>query len=92
MNALPPSIDEDVDTAVGPDKGANIGQMELVRRTLFAELEKMRNQFTEMSESLNRVKEREEKAQGTIATLKEQQRSAELEKEEAIGRKKSEFM
>jgi hypothetical protein len=90
VNAVPPSVD-DVDTDE-TNKDTNIGQMESLRRTLFAELEKMRDQFTEMSETLTKAKEREEKARGSIASLKEQQQSAESEKERAIDNKKSEFV
>jgi chromosome segregation ATPase len=86
--ALPPT-ENDVDT-VKDQNGS--GQMESLRKTLFAELEKMRKQFTEMSESLNQAKEREEKAQGTIATLKEQRQSVESEKKRAVDSKKSEFV
>ena len=87
---LPPSIDDDLDTE--QEKDGNTGQMESLRRSLFAELEKMRNQFTEMTESLNKAKEREEQAQGTVASLKEKQRSVESEKKNAIDSKKSEFV
>lgn len=90
VNAVPPSVD-DVDTDE-TNKDTNSGQMESLRRTLFTELEKMRDQFTEMSETLTKAKEREEKARGSIASLKEQQQSAESEKERAIDNKKSEFV
>lgn len=86
--ALPPT-ENDVDTVKDQN---NSGQMESLRKTLFAELEKMRKQFTEMSESLNLAKEREEKAQVTIATLKEQRQSVESEKKRAVDSKKSEFV
>jgi hypothetical protein len=95
FNALPPSIENDVNT--DPDtsadsKDASNGQMESMRRTLFSELEKMRVQFAEMTESLTKAKEREEAAQGSVATLKEQQRSVESEKDKFINVKKSEFV
>lgn len=85
--SLPPSIDDDVDIAQKDNS-----QMESLRKTLFAELEKMRTQFSEMSESLNKAKEREEEAQGTVAALKEKQRSVESEKQRAIESKKTEFV
>ena len=52
----------------------------------------MRTQFAEMSESLSKAKEREERAQGTVATLKEEQRSVEAEKAKAVDSKKTEFV
>lgn len=87
---LPPSLDDDLDTE--QKKIGNSGQMESLRRSLFAELEKMRNQFTEMTESLNKAREREVQAQGTVANLKENQQSVEKEKKNAIDSKKSEFV
>lgn len=86
-HALPPSIGDDVDS-----DQKDSSQMESLRKTLFAELEKMRTQFAEMSESLSKAKEREERAQGTVATLKEEQRSVEAEKAKAVDSKKTEFV
>lgn len=96
--ALPPSIDDDV--SITEDKngtnhnsnGQDAQQQQSIRQTLFDQLENMRKQFTEMSESLSRAKEREEQARETVVTLKEQRRSVELEKEEAISSQKSVFV
>lgn len=66
--------------------------MESLRRTLFTELDKMRNQFVEMSESLSTAKKREKEAQENVALLRERQQSVESEREREINRKKLAFM
>jgi hypothetical protein len=95
-NALPPSIDNDLDTdneiSENENENGSTGQMESLRRTLFAELEKMRNQFMEMSESLSMAKKREEEAQENIALLRERQKSVESDKEREINSKKLAFV
>eukprot|EP00804_Cyclotella_cryptica_P013952 CCRYP_002459-RA/>CCRYP_002459-RA protein AED:0.00 eAED:0.00 QI:117/1/1/1/1/1/2/1253/598 len=95
-NALPPSIDNELDTEpkISENETENVstGQMDSLRRTLFVELEKMRNQFVEMSESLSVAKKREEEAQDSVASLRERQRSVESEKEREINNKKLAFV
>jgi hypothetical protein len=55
---------------------------------IFAELDKMRQQFSELTESLSMAKEREEQAQANVARLAEEKVNVEAEKESTIARKK----
>ena len=95
-NALPPSIDNVLDTdneiSENENENGSTGQMDSLRRTLFAEWEKMRNQFMEMSESLSMAKRREEEAQENVALLRERQKSVESDKEREINSKKLAFV
>ncbi len=95
-HALPPSIDDDFNTdnkiSENENENGGTGQMESLRRTLFTELDKMRNQFVEMSESLSTAKKREKEAQENVALLRERQQSVESEREREINRKKLAFM
>jgi hypothetical protein len=48
----------------------------------------MRQQFSELTESLSMAKEREEQAQANVARLAEEKVNVEAEKESTIARKK----
>ena len=101
-SSLPPSVDDDVsienknsttNNNSNSSSRSNVREaQQSIRQTLFDQLENMRTQFTEMSESLRRAREREERARETVDTLKERQRSVELEKEEVISDRKSAFV
>jgi len=61
---------------------------ESIGEKVFAELDKMRQQFSELTESLTMAKEREEQAKGDVTRLTEKKVTVEAEKESAILGKK----
>lgn len=101
-SSLPPSVDDDVsienkngttnNNSNSSSRSNGREAQQSIRQTLFDQLENMRKQFTEMSESLRRAREREERARESVDTLKERQRSVELEKEAVLSDRKSAFV
>ena len=61
---------------------------ESIGEKVFAELDKMRLQFSELTESLNVAKEREEQAKGDVARLTKEKNTVDTEKESFIAGKK----
>lgn len=61
---------------------------ESIGEKVFAELDKMRQQFSELTESLSMAKEREEQAKGDVARLTEEKNTVDSEKESFIAGKK----
>ena len=61
---------------------------ESIGEKVFAELDKMRQQFSELTESLNVAKEREEQAKGDVARLTKEKNTVDTEKESFIAGKK----
>ena len=73
----------DTTTKEGGEGGGGI-PMESIRNKMFAELEKLRQQFTDLTETLGQAKQEEEVAKGTFWRLREEREVVELEKEEAV--------
>ncbi len=87
------AIEEDAEqllTELAPnnDDEETSGESSSFRQQMFAELEKMRNQFAEMKDSLTQAKKREEEAQVNVVRLREQKDAVVSEKNEAIQNKK----
>ena len=61
---------------------------ESIGEKVFAELDKMRQQFSELTESLNVAKEREEQAKGDVVRLTKEKNTVDTEKESFIAGKK----
>mmetsp|Transcript_12448 Transcript_12448/g.26285 ORF Transcript_12448/g.26285 Transcript_12448/m.26285 type:complete len:607 (-) Transcript_12448:323-2143(-) len=77
------ATDDTAEDDKGVDDG-DVGQVDSIRQKMFSELEKLRQQFSELTESLGQVKKEEEEAKGKFWKLREQKEEADLEKEEAI--------
>eukprot|EP01082_Thalassiosira_pseudonana_P016100 g14026.t1 g14026 contig9:988866-990813(-) len=87
------AIEEDAEqllTELAPnnDDEETSGESSSFRQQMFAELEKMRNQFAEMKDSLTQAKKREEEAQVNVVRLRAQKDAVVSEKNEAIQNKK----
>lgn len=82
------------DDTIGDDEGVDdgdVGQADSIRQKMFSELEKLRKQFSELTESLGQAKKEEEDAKGKFWKLREQKEEADLEREEAIQSAKKTF-
>jgi hypothetical protein len=77
------------ETAVDSSSSTTIATAtESIGDRIFAELDKMRQQFSELTESLSMAKEREEQAQANVMRLTEEKVNVEAEKESTIAGKK----
>lgn len=74
---------EDVDSST-----TTLATAPSIGEKVFAELDKMRQQFSELTESLSLAKEREEQAKGDVARLTAEKNTVDAEKESFIAGKK----